>query len=142
MQSIAKYLHAFFFIVAAPAFAQQAHEFGEFTVHYNALNTSQLAPQVARTYGIQRSSTRALLNITVLHRGEPVNAAVVAGAKNLTGQRRDIDMRKVEEGGEAIYYIGEFRVNNLETLDFNVSVNPEGSDETFEVKFRQQFYTE
>jgi len=127
---------------STPAIAQQAQVFGEYTVHYNALNTSQLTPQVAQTYGIQRSSSRAMLNITVLHNDQPVNAAVTAGGKNLTGQLREIDMRRVEEGGDAIYYIGEFRVNNLETFDFTVNVSPEGSGENFEVRFRQQFYTE
>jgi hypothetical protein len=123
--------------------AQQSQAFDHYTVHYNAINTSQLTPEVAQGYGIQRSSSRALLNITVLDADdEPVSATVAARAKNLTGQRRDIEMRKLEEPDNAIYYIGVFRVNNMETFDFTVDVKPDGSDETLEVNFRQQFYTE
>jgi hypothetical protein len=127
--------------------AQQAKEFGEYTVHYNALNTSQLTPAVAQAYSIQRSSSRALLNITVLKdsgAGQPgaVEASITANAKNLTGQHRDIELRKITEADEAIYYIGEFRVNNMETFDFTVLVTPDGASVPLEVKFRQQFYTE
>ncbi len=129
-------------LLSASVPAQQAQEFGDYSIHYNALNTSQITPQVAQAYGIKRSSSRALLNITVLRGEEPLQAAVTATARNLTGQRRDIEMRMVDEGGEAIYYIGEFRVNNMETIDFTVNVRPEGSPGTFEVTFRQQFYTE
>ena len=122
--------------------AQQAQEFDGHTVHYNALSTSELTPEVAQAYGIRRSSNRALLNITVLAGTEPVAAAVTATARNLTGQNRDIEMRRIDEGGEAIYYIGEFRVNNMETFDFRIAVTPEGSSETLDVRFRRQFYTE
>jgi len=143
MKPVMQSLFALALLLAVPAArAQQAQVFGGFTVHYNALNTSQLTPQVAQTYGIQRSSTRALLNITVLRGTDPVTARVSASGKNLTGQIKEIAMRRVEEGSDAIYYIGEFRVNNLETYDFTVNVSPQGSSETFEVKFRQQFYTE
>lgn len=138
--------------VAVTVPAQQAQEFDDYTIHYNALNTSQLTPQVAQAYGIRRSSSRALLNITVLRNhdeasdaltgGEAVEAAVQASARNLTGQNREIEMRKITEADEAIYYIGEFRVNNMEMFDFTVRVLPAGSTELLEVTFRQQFYTE
>ena len=44
--------------------AQQAQDFGDYVVHYNALNTNLIPPQVAQSYGIQRSPNRALINIT------------------------------------------------------------------------------
>ncbi|MNC90859.1 hypothetical protein D3C83_70120 [compost metagenome] len=69
-------------------------------------------------------------------------AVVKAGARNLTGQLREIDMREINEANEAIYYVGEFRVNNMEMFDFTVQITPEGSTAPLEVKFRQQFYTE
>ena len=143
-------VRALLFLSLAMAFqaqAQQSQTFDGYTVHYNAINTSQLSPQVAQTYGLQRSSSRALLNIAVLKTQgdqEPVaaRAVVKAGARNLTGQRREIDMREINEADEAIYYIGEFRVNNMEMFDFTVLVTPEGTTAPLEVKFRQQFYTE
>lgn len=134
-------------ILSATAQAQQARDFGDYVVHYNALNTDLLSPQVAQQYGIRRSSSRAMLNVTVLEKqpgepGNPVRAAVEGSAKNLTGQIRDIEFREIEESADAIYYIGELSVRNMETFDFTVRVTPEGADETLTVKFRQQFYTE
>ena len=127
--------------------AQQSQDFGEYVVHYNALNTNLIPPEVAKAYGIQRSPNRALLNVTVLKKvmdtpGTPVDAAVTASGTNLTGQRRDIEIREVKDQGGAIYYIGQIPVHNMETYNFNVEVALETEDEPLVVKFRQQFYTE
>jgi hypothetical protein len=127
--------------------AQQSQDFGEYVVHYNALNTNLIPPEVAKAYGIQRSPNRALLNVTVLKKvmdtpGTPVDAAVTATGTNLTGQRRDIEIREIKDQGGAIYYIGQIPVHNMETYNFNVEVALETEDEPLVVKFRQQFYTE
>jgi len=127
--------------------AQQAQDFGDYVVHYNALNTNLIPPQVAQGYGIQRSSSRALINITVLKKvmdtpGTPVAALVTANGTNLTGQAREIKIRKVEDSEGAIYYLGDFPVHNLETYRFTIEVAIEGEDEPLVVKFKQQFYTE
>jgi hypothetical protein len=127
--------------------AQQSQDFGDYVVHYNALNTNMLPPQVAQGYGIKRSSSRALLNVTVLKKvmnnpGTPVDAKVTATGTNLTGQLREIDIREVRDPEGAIYYIGEFPVHNLETYQFDLKVAVEGEDEPLVVRFRQQFYTE
>jgi hypothetical protein len=127
--------------------AQQSQDFGDYVVHYNALNTNLIPPEVAQGYGIQRSSSRALLNVTVLKKvmdtpGTPAGATVTASGTNLTGQRRDIEIRKIEDPEGAIYYIGVFPVHNLETYNFNVQVAVEGEEYPLVVKFRQQFFTE
>ncbi len=127
--------------------AQQAQEFGEYTVHYNALNSSLISPEIATAYNIRRSSSRGLINISVLKTsGDEVTTAVAAivitTGRNLTGQTRTVKMREINEGDGAIYYIGELSVRNMETFDFTVLVTPEGHSEPFTVKFRQQFYTE
>lgn len=127
--------------------AQQSQDFGEFVVHYNALNTNLIPPQVAQGYGIKRSSSRALLNVAVLKKvmdtpGSPVAATVSANGTNLTGQIREIEIRKIEDKEGAIYYIGEFPVHNLETYRFNIQVAVEGEEEPLVVKFKQQFFTE
>ena len=71
-----------------------------------------------------------------------VNARVLASGRNLTGQTRNVDMREINDGDGAIYYIGELSVRNMETFDFTVMVTPEGESKPFSLKFRQQFYTE
>ena len=74
--------------------------------------------------------------------GTPVRAAVTAKATNLTGQRREIAVREIEETGGAIYYLGEFPVHNMETWRFEVAVAIEGETDPLQVRFTQQFYTE
>lgn len=127
--------------------AQQSQDFGEYVVHYNAINTNLIPPQVAQGNNIQRSSSRALLNVTVLKKmmgspGTPVGATVTATGTNLTGQTREIKIRRVDESEGAIYYLGEFPIHNLETYRFEINVKIEGESDPFVVNFQQQFYTE
>jgi len=54
--------------------------------------------------------------------------------------KRPIKLRKNEEQN-AIYYIGGFRVNNEETLNFKIRVKtPDGASET--IQLSQQFFTD
>ena len=135
-------------VLTAPiAQAQQSQDFGDYVVHYNAFNAHLITAEIARAYDIQRSASRAVLNVTVLKKvmdtpGTPVRAQVTAAATNLTGQRREIAIREIAEPGGAIYYLGEFPVHNLETWRFELDVAVEGEDEPLRVRFRQQFYTE
>ena len=43
--------------------------------------------------------------------------------------------------GNAIYYIGEFGVTHEETVRFDVRVRPQGTPDTMQVEFSQDFYT-
>lgn len=130
-----------------PGQAQQSQDFGNYVVHYSALQTSFLPPEVATAYDIPRSPSRALLNITVLKKlmdtpGIPVPADVTATAVNLTGQLREIETREIREPNGAIYHLGVFPVHNREIYRFTVKVDIEGEKEPLVVKFQQQFYTE
>lgn len=147
MKKLLKALTLFAVLTSLPAIAQQAQEFGDYVVHYNALSSSLLTPEVAKAYGIRRSDSRALINISVLkNTGEQaataVHAVVSTSGRNLTGQTRNVEMREIDDGDGAIYYIGELSVRNMETFDFTVVVIPEGQSKPLNVKFRQQFYTE
>lgn len=126
--------------------AENAKDFAEYTVHFNALATDMLPPKSARDYRITRSRNRGMINITVLKKvpdslGQPVHARVEVDAENLVGQRRAIKLREIREG-EAIYYIGEFRISNEETLKFTVLARPHGTEELLEARFSQDFYTQ
>ena len=131
-------------MLQTPASAEQSETFGDFTVHYNAINTEMLDANVARAYKITRSKNRALLNISVLKNVmgtsvQPVKASVTATVTNLSAQMRKIKIRELEDAG-AIYYIGEIPVSNEENLSFDVQVQPEGSDETYSLDFQQTIF--
>jgi hypothetical protein len=127
--------------------AQQAKQFGHYSIHYNAINSNLIPAQVAQGYGIKRSASRAIVNITVMDTsagepGQPIGAQVTAQAVNLTGQRRDIEMREISEPDGGLYYIGELPIHNMENYNFRISVAVAGEAKPFELEFRQQFYTE
>ena len=128
--------------------AQQSMDLGDYVVHYNALNTGLLPPQMTQVYGIQRSPNKAMLIITALKKeensviGTPVHADVTASAVNLSGQRRSIEMREISDLNGAVYYIGVLTVYNLESFKFTVNLKIEGLEELAVVKFNQQFFTE
>ena len=119
-------------------------DFGSYEVHYNAVRTDALTPEVARAYGIQRSANRVMLNVTVLHKEagtprKPVEADVKVDACNLNGQLKNIEMRRVSEG-EAIYYIGEVSISGTEILVFDITVTPRRRRKRrCRVKFKREF---
>jgi len=117
-------------------------DIGDHIVHFSAQSTNNLSPEVARQYGIVRSKSRAMLNVSVLRKdtGAAALADVQVKAVNLAGQLKNVTMRKIEIQ-EAIYYIGETGIANQETLVFTISITPEGSSEASEVRFTREFYT-
>ncbi len=126
-------------------YTDQAREFNGYVVHYNAVTTDFLRPEIAQTHGIVRSRNRVLLNISVQAKTEgaadrPVHAKVSASATNLNGQLKTISMREVRDG-DAIYYLGELPVADKEILDFTAKVTPEGETRTYTIEFRKQFFT-
>jgi hypothetical protein len=130
---------------AQPAGATSA-DIGNHIVHFSAQSTDRLPPAVAREYNIVRSKNRAMLNVSVLRKPDnlPVAADVSVNTVNLTGQLKNVTMRKIEEPGDivAINYIGDTTVANREVLVFDISIKPEGEESTAEVRFKRQFYSD
>ncbi len=129
--------------IAAVAHAEISQKFGPLEIHYNAITTDELLPEVARSYKIERSKTRGLLTVSVLKQNKmgaasPVPAKITVYATNLTQQLANITMREVKEG-TAIYYLGEFRVVPPDTLKFTATVEVTGEPK-HEMTFDQQFY--
>ena len=127
--------------VAQPAEASHT-DIGGHTVHFSALATDQLSPEIARAYSITRSPDRAMLTVSIIRNadGTSVPAAVSVRTVNLTGQLKNLkDPRRIDEG-EAIYYIGETTIKPPETLVFDISVKPEGRTQPAEVRFKREFH--
>lgn len=118
-------------------------DIGDYVVHFSALSTDQVPPEIAKTYGIVRSKNRAMLNVSVLRESDnqSVPATVEVKTTNLTQQLKNVSMRRIDEQ-DAIYYIGETPVANRETLIFDITVTPEGSTTPAEVRFSREFYTD
>jgi len=123
--------------------SETSAEVGDYIVHYNAMTTDQLTPTVAQSTGIVRSKNRAMLNVSFVEKstGNTVEGGVEVSAANLTGQTKNITMRRVRDG-EATYYIAEVPVAHRETLVFNIEATPPGATQPTMLKFRRQFFTD
>ncbi|MEM7611797.1 MAG: DUF4426 domain-containing protein [Pseudomonadota bacterium] len=117
--------------------------FGDFTVHFHSVTTDEVPADVARSVGIVRARNRAMLNVSVQETDsrQAVEADVQVKAVNLTGQLKKMTMRKVEQG-DAIYYLGELSVANRETIIFDISVTPSGSEDAYQVRTQRIYYTD
>lgn len=125
---------------------ESSRDFGDYVVHFNALKTDELTPEIAREYSIVRSQNRALLNISILRKQEgggttAVSGAVAASAVNLTGQLKNLLIREIREA-DAIYYIAETPIVNGEVLIFSVDVTPQNEASRFSIRFQKQFFTD
>lgn len=130
-------------IALSPAQAESVRS-GEYTLHYSAMPSTMITPEVARAAGITRSSSRALLNVAVRRDsddglGEPVPAVVTANVRNPVGQLQTPRMREVREA-DAIYYLGEARFSDRDTLDFEIEATVQGEPRPIRVRFSQQFF--
>lgn len=128
--------------------AEQKQVFGEYEVHYIGLSSSFLTPEVAKIYDIPRSRALGFLNISVLQKTAndelpaALNATVSGKIRNLIGQSRDIEFRRVQEG-KAIYYLSTFRFDDGDMYNFDLDVVPSNAQQkNFDVKFSQRFYAE
>jgi hypothetical protein len=137
------WIFALLLVLGTPVAAQNSVRSGDDTIHFAALPTREISPEVARGKAITRSENRALLNIAVRRRqgaGDvAVRAEVRGSATNDAGQRQQLVVREVREG-EAIYYLAEPRMRPGDTLRFDLEVLPEGATTAVPVRFSRRFY--
>ncbi|CAI8168034.1 DUF4426 domain-containing protein [Pseudidiomarina mangrovi] len=123
------------------ASAQQAMRLGPWEVHYNAFNSTLLRAEMAQQYDLQRSSTLATLNITVLaadEPGKPAQKVTVTGySMNPLSQQQRLDFNQVIEG-DAVYYLAQVRFTNLETLRFFITIDDGKQQQT--LRFHKEFW--
>ena len=127
---------------AEPA-GESSKDIGDHIIYFSAQLTDELSPEIARAYDIVRSKNRAMLTISVVREADKasVPATVTVKTVNLTGQLKNVVLRRIEEQ-DAVYYVGETPVANRETLIFDVTVTPEGASGSSEVRFKREFYTD
>ena len=120
--------------------AERFQQFGELQVHYNAIPSNLLEPEVAAAYELVRSRNRGLLTVSVLRDGAPVPASTLrATAETLNNVLREITLQEIREG-EAVYYVGTFPVAREELLRFEVHGAAAGTG--FDLSFRQSFFAD
>ena len=134
----------FISLISLSAWAENSTAIPGYTIHHNAIPTASLDPAIAKQYRIQRSKYRGMINVSVIKTeegttGKSSPAVILAKATNIRGQMISIPMRQVLEA-DAIYYIGEFRIADQETLNFDLQVQPQGESRFYKAKLSQQFF--
>lgn len=131
-------------LVSGMTSAEQKQIFGDYEVHYSAFNSSFLEPDVAKSYGIQRSRYRGVINISVLEKQadgslKAVRAFVKGNVKNLIQQTNAMNFRAIQETG-AVYHISEFKIASEDTFTFTIDIQPNPNKPAFTLSFRQAVY--
>ena len=95
---------------------EQSKKFGDYTVYYNTFNSSVLAANIAKQYGITRGNSTGVINIAV-HKGNDDESAAVDAF--LSGS-----------------------IKNRDKLTFDINITPKSEKLGFNFKFQNQFYTD
>lgn len=115
---------------------------GNYTIYYTAQNSTELSPDIARHYGIDRLPRVALLLVNIRDaKGAAVAATVSGKSRNLFGQTQQLTTRKIVEG-MAISYIALFEISHLDTQTFALEIRPENSSQVLDLRFNQQFFVD
>ena len=135
---------ALLWLVAGLVNAEQVEHVGRYQIHYSAVNTSFLTPEVAAAYDIQRSKRTALLNVSVLEEQpdgstQPVAAMVEGRVGNLANQSQPLSFRTVREG-DSIYQLAVFPIQRDEPMRFMLDVHYARDKAPAEVAFIQRFF--
>lgn len=114
-------------VLATPAGAKQEStvRVGDVEMHCVAIPAAELIPDAAQEFNVRPTEHRGVLTITLIrHLGAGNTRAeagqVFAGAINLRNQLSSIPVREVRRG-DAVYYLGEYRVEPPDTLRFRVN---------------------
>ena len=121
----------------------KANDYYERYKEAKAASAMDLINAIAARHGITRSANRAVLNVAVVRgpraaESVPVTARIDATARNASDEVQPLHLREVREGG-AIYYLGEARIEESDTLDFDLRVHPEAG-RTITLRYRQTFW--
>lgn len=144
--SLAAVIVAALSLVAVPGHAEQVVREGDIIIHYTAIRTTLLTPEVARRFDVTRSRNQALLVINAQRdTGEglptPIAATATGHVTSLLGHRQTLDLKPKREG-DVHYVLARFETLNSEYLTLDVEVTPEGHDTAIQVRWQQQFYND
>jgi len=120
----------------------QYKELGPWQVHYIAFPSTFIQPQIAKTYGLERSGYKGIVNISILKNDTDKTAqkATLQGtARNLLGNKQSLNFKEVVEG-DSVYYLAQVDYTNEEILRFEIEIQQGNQFQT--LKFQQKFYVD
>lgn len=115
---------------------------GGYEMRYGILLASELPPQVATTYAIERSRGRVVVNVSVLRRDSattmPVEARVQGSQRSLIGTAAPLEFRAVLED-TSVSYIAGFEVANQDPVIIEIEAVPADSDTRLHARVTRSF---
>ena len=93
---------------------------------------------VAAKHSLVRAENRVITNIAIRVSGKPVAAVITGTAENILNQRQPLDFHEVIEQ-KAVYYLAEQIINEKDMIRYTISIQPTGSEETYELAFQRQY---
>lgn len=139
MQWVNRILVALILLMSASVCAEQKKSLGSWDVHYIAVSTTFLTPEIAKAYGIVRSKNSAFVNISVLDRRtkDAQEVTMTGTARDLLGRQKQLEFKQVKDG-EAIYYLATLSFEDQERYRFDVKINQGNNNQT--LRFEQKLY--
>ncbi len=140
-----RYVAALALLALCMSVRAQTHEhpFGEYVLRSSVVTTHALAPESADIHDVERERDRAILNVIVYRRDDPLQMAlparVTAHATDLAGVRQEIELEEVV-ANDRVSYTGTFEFLPREVLDFTIRAQPVGSDETGTLQYRERLW--
>ena len=109
-----------------------------FEIHYTTFSSQVIPQEVAAAHNISRAKNRIVTNISILKDGEPQAAIVDGTNSNLLNQLFNMEFTEVKEES-AIYYLANQLIDERDTIRFNITIQPLGHPEVFDLKFMRQY---
>ncbi|MEE1999882.1 DUF4426 domain-containing protein [Alkalimonas sp. MEB108] len=133
------WLACLFLLFSGFVVAEQKQTLGPWDVHYLAFNATFLTPEVARSYGIERSRFTGIVNLSVLSSDDQTaqQVNVTGTARNLLGQQRTLRFQQVRDGA-AIYYFAPLTIRNEELWRFDIQLQQ--GNEQQRLRFEHTYY--
>ncbi len=119
----------------------QFKKLGNLEAHYSAFPSTFLQPNIAKHYGIERSSYAGVINISVLDakNKNALKVNIKGVARNLLGNLINLEFKEIVEG-DSVYYIAAINYRNEETYRFEIDIQQNNQTQT--LKFQQKFYVD
>ena len=131
-------------MVAIGLVASLAAESGEIVlddvrIYYSAFPSRLIPPSVAAAHDLTRAEDLMMINISIKHGDQPVEADISGDVTNILGQGRAIRFIPIVEN-DALYYLGEVIVDEKDWLRIELTIDSDSMSKPYELQFERHFY--
>lgn len=118
----------------------------EYELHYIALNSTFLDPEIAQRYDLVRSKARGFINVSLLQkfpdgRTKAVMAVVQGKRTNEIQQQQSLNFQQIVEG-EAVYYLAQLAFAEGDPIRIDLEVYPSGASQPLLHRFSHTFFND